>query len=175
MHVHLEGRPDQNLSCLYSSHSRFRCITTAVLGPNLSGTWDLISVEPGTWPQWNLGPDLSGPVTMSGLRVIRVNWRHTHSYRGNTNSANNSILFEIIQQVKGNTKDHIHRWTAPEEKYSVTSIPVVVLQFQLSCTTDQNHGLETDPQASKPTTWEQIHTWQGSDNHKAKGEAPHSI
>ena len=29
--------PDQSLSCLHSSHSKSRSMTTAVLGPNLSG------------------------------------------------------------------------------------------------------------------------------------------
>lgn len=37
-HIHMGVRPGQRLRCLHSSHSRPKCMKTAVLGPSLSGS-----------------------------------------------------------------------------------------------------------------------------------------
>ena len=70
--------------------------------------------------------------------------------------------------------EHTPRWISPEEQSLVASLPLAVLQSylpwaQIRITVKKRNGASSPPTRSIP------HLWQGSDNHRAKGEAPLNI
>ena len=86
----------------------------------------------------------------TGPQSHGANCEHTHSLGGTESSANDRVFCEFTQRMKGDTTGHMHRRTAPEEGYSVASLPVEVLQSHLASITDQKHSYETDLGVSIP-------------------------
>ena len=138
-------QPFQILSCLHSSYSGHRSMSTIVLGP------DLIICADGLA---NNAYEKPGP---------------------NANRAVPKIVYsETIQQVKGNTTEHTHRWTAAAEEYSGAPPLVGALKSCLFHTTEQKHSSKRDLVAPIPTTSEKTMSLKSSEKHKAK-KRPNSI
>ena len=147
--MHMGADPGQDLGCLHSLHSRSRCVTIPFLAPDFSR-----SVLVALWKQC--------------LWDMRADYWHAHGWGGAECSANNCVLREPAQRVKGDTTEHTHQWTALAEEYSVAPLPVRALQSHIPCTAVQKRSSEMDlgllflKLRSRPCTW------QGSDNHRAK-------
>ena len=149
-HVHMGVGLGLGLRCLHNSYSGPRCTTTAVLGPDFSGS---VLV---TWGKC--------------LRDTRADCQNTHGWDGAKDSANNSGLCEPTLEVTGDTTKHAHRWTAPAQEYSVTPLPVGAPQSHLPCTADQKCSSETDLGVSTRTTKKQTLTLTGQWQPQSKEE-----
>ena len=146
-HVQVGTGPGQGLSCLHSSHRGAKCMTTAVPGPDFSG-----SVLVLLWKQC--------------LRD-RANFWDIQDWDGAKGNANNSVFCEPARQVTGDTTEHNDQWTVFTQRgYSVPPLPIEVL----------NSIYRTPQLRAQKWIWgpllqklgNRLGPWQGSSNHRMK-------
>ena len=153
-------------------------VGTYTWGLGWARVWDASiapTVGPGAWrlQSWDLTlADLCWWLCeKQRLRSTRVDSQHTHGYRGAKGSANNSVLCEPAQWMKGDIAEYTHRWTGPVEEYSVASLPVRALQSRLPHTAYQKCSSEMELGASTATNREQTLPWTGQWQPQSKEEA----
>ena len=123
--------------------------------------------NPRTWLHWIYAGDLAKTTSERHQgHVPSCPW-----LRWSKSSAN-TTYHESLQNAWEGTPEHTLRCTFLEEQYSVTSLPVGVLQSHLPGTTDQIHSKDSDLGALLLHPESRHHQRQGSNNHWTRGKQP---